>query len=151
MTAAASQRSPDQGRFSATQAMPGTISASATVSQPFSSARLSASASEAIEPVAKMALAASLPGRSPRLPIASVASAKAPASTHRGAGEGDRAVEAGDAVVERDEDGDGGEHRRRAPQNADQRAGCARPCARNPDTPNSRAKTPPSMSGAPNR
>ena len=81
VTAAASQRSQGQGRFSATQAMPGTISASATVSQPFSSARLSASASEAIEPVAKMALAASLPGRSPRLPIASVASAKAPAST----------------------------------------------------------------------
>jgi hypothetical protein len=59
--------------------MPGTISASATVSQPFSSARLKASASEAIAPVAKMAQAASLPGRSLGLLKASVATAKAPA------------------------------------------------------------------------
>ena len=60
--------------------MPGTISASETVSQPFSRARLRASASEAIEPVAKMALAArSASGL--RLLKASVAKAKMPAST----------------------------------------------------------------------
>jgi hypothetical protein len=81
VTAAASQRSAGQALCSATQAMPGTISASATVSQPFSSARLSASASEAMAPVAKMAEATSLPGRSSRLLKASVARAKAPASS----------------------------------------------------------------------
>ena len=68
--------------------MPGTISASATVSQPFSSARLSASASEAMAPVAKMAQAASLPGRSSRLLKVSVARAKAPASTTAAAAKG---------------------------------------------------------------
>jgi hypothetical protein len=61
--------------------MPGTISASAMVSQPFSRARLRASASEAIAPVAKMAQAASLAGGSLRLLKASVARAKAPART----------------------------------------------------------------------
>ena len=60
VTAAASQRSAGQGRFSAIQAMPGTISASAMVSQPFSSARESASASEAIAPVANTTPACSL-------------------------------------------------------------------------------------------
>ncbi len=110
VTAAASQRSDGQGRFSATQAMPGTISASATVSQPFSSARLSASASEAIAPVAKMALAASLPGRSPRLADRLGGEREGAGKNDRGAGEGDRAVEAGDAVIERDQDGDGGKH-----------------------------------------
>ena len=50
--AAASQRSIGSGRRSAIQAMPGTISASAMVSQPFSSAKVSASASAATAPVA---------------------------------------------------------------------------------------------------
>ena len=48
------QRRAGSGRLSETQAMPGTISASATVSQPFSSAMVSASASAATAPVAKM-------------------------------------------------------------------------------------------------
>ena len=59
--------------MSATQAMPGTISASATVSQPFSSAKVSASASAATAPVAKIALAAAKPGRGARLSSVSVA------------------------------------------------------------------------------
>ena len=80
VTAAASQRSTGQGRWFATQAMPGTISASATVSQPFSRARLRASASAAIAPVAKRTEAASLSGRPGRLLKVSVARAKAPAS-----------------------------------------------------------------------
>ena len=50
--AAASQRSIGNGRALAIQAMPGTISASATVSQPFSSEKVSASASAATVPVA---------------------------------------------------------------------------------------------------
>ena len=45
------------GRSRATQAMPGTISASAIVSQPFSSAKVKASASAASAPVANIALA----------------------------------------------------------------------------------------------
>ena len=49
---AASQRSIGSGRFSEIQAMPGTIRASATVSQPFSSAKVSASARQATAPVA---------------------------------------------------------------------------------------------------
>jgi hypothetical protein len=52
---AASQRSQGSGRFSATQAAAGAMSASAMVSQPFSSAKVSASAS-----------AASVPGREHR-------------------------------------------------------------------------------------
>ena len=52
VAAAASQRSIGSGRCKAIQAMPGTISASATVSQPFSSAKVSASAKAATVPVA---------------------------------------------------------------------------------------------------
>ena len=63
---AASQRSHGSGRFSATQAAPGAISASPTVSQPFSSAKVSASASAASAPVANIALAAMSPGRRSR-------------------------------------------------------------------------------------
>jgi hypothetical protein len=74
-TTAASQRSAGNGRFPATQAMPGTINASATVSQPFSSAMVSASASAAIAPVANSAPAAARPGRGARLSNVSVASA----------------------------------------------------------------------------
>jgi hypothetical protein len=92
------------------------MSASATVSQPFSSARLSASASEAIPPVAKMAPAG-----------AWAAPAQGLGGNGEGAGkkdcrarEGDRAVEAGDAIIERDQNGEGREHRRRAPQDGDE-------------------------------
>ena len=70
---AASQRSHGNGRFSATQAAPGTISASPTVSQPFSSAKVSASASAASAPVANIALAAMSPGRCSRCTSVSVA------------------------------------------------------------------------------
>ena len=72
---AASQRSAGSGRLSATQAMPGTISASATVSQPFSSAIVSASASAATAPVANTAAEAASPGRGARLSSFSVANA----------------------------------------------------------------------------
>ena len=85
---AASTRSAGNGRFSDTQAMPGTISASATVSQPFSSAMVSASASAATAPVAKIALAAASPGRGARLSSVSVASAKSAASSSAAAANG---------------------------------------------------------------
>ncbi len=49
---AASERSHGSGRFSETHAAPGAIKASATVSQPFSSANVNASASAARAPVA---------------------------------------------------------------------------------------------------
>ena len=52
VAAAASARRSGTGRALAIQAMPGTISASATVSQPFSSDMVSASASAATVPVA---------------------------------------------------------------------------------------------------
>ena len=94
-----------------TQAMPGTISASATVSQPFSSAKVSASASAATVPVAKIAPAPAMPGRGARLPSVSVAQPNSAASSSASAGERDRALEAGDAIVERDQDGE----RRRTP------------------------------------
>ena len=78
--AAASQRNAGSGRFSLTQAAAGDISASAIVSQPFSSAKVSASASAASVPVAKIALAAGRPGRGARCTSASVATAKIAAS-----------------------------------------------------------------------
>ena len=79
--------------------------------------------SEAIAPVAKMALAASLPGRSPRLLDRLGGEREGAGKKHGSGGEGNRAIEAGDAVIERDEDGDRGEDGGRAPQNADQRIG----------------------------
>ena len=77
---AVSQRSAGSGRFSCTQAMPGTIRASATVSQPLSRAMVSASASAATAPVAKIASAPARPGRGTSLPSASVANANNAAS-----------------------------------------------------------------------
>ena len=78
---AQSVRSIGSGRRSAIQAMPGTISASATVSQPFSSAKVSVSASAATAPVANSALAAATPGRGGCRRISrSVATANAAAS-----------------------------------------------------------------------
>ena len=68
--------------------MPGTIRASATVSQPFSSAKVSASASAAIEPVAKIAAADALPGRGSRLVSISVATANSAASSSASAANG---------------------------------------------------------------
>jgi hypothetical protein len=61
--------------------MPGTIRASAIVSQPFSSAKVSASASAAIDPVAKIACAAAAPGRGARRASISVAIANSAASS----------------------------------------------------------------------
>jgi hypothetical protein len=57
------------------------MSASAMVSQPFSSAKVSASASAASVPVANIAPAASSPGRRSRCTSVSVASAKIAASS----------------------------------------------------------------------
>ena len=62
------------------EAMPGTIRASATVSQPFSSAKVSASASAATAPTAKIALASRMPSRSSRCQSWSAASANRAAS-----------------------------------------------------------------------
>ena len=83
-----SQRSHGKGRFSAIQAVPGTIRASATVSQPFSSAKVSASASAAIEPVAKIAAADAEPGRGSRLVMSSVANANSAAISSASAAKG---------------------------------------------------------------
>ena len=85
---AASQRSQGSGRRSATQAAPGTISASAMVSQPFSSAKVNASASAPSMPVANMALAAIRPGRGSRLTSVSVASPKIAATSSASAANG---------------------------------------------------------------
>ena len=83
-----SQRSHTSGRFSATYAVPGTIRASATVSQPFSSAKVSASASAAIAPVAKIAAADGVPGRGSRFISASVATANTAATSSASAANG---------------------------------------------------------------
>ena len=99
-----SQRSHGSGRFSAIQAVPGTIRASATVSQPFSSAKVSASASAAIEPVAKIAAADAEPGRGSRLVDELGRDREQRGDQQRERGERQRAVEAVDAVVERDQD-----------------------------------------------
>ena len=68
------------GCRSAIKAMPGTIRASATVSQPFSSAKVSAKASAATMPVAKIALASRIPSRSSRCQRRSAARANSAAS-----------------------------------------------------------------------
>ena len=81
-------RSHGNGRCAATHAVPGTIRASATVSQPFSSANVSASASAAIEPVAKIAAAEALPGRGTRLVSTSVATANSAAISSASAAKG---------------------------------------------------------------
>ncbi len=67
------------GRCVDIQAVPADISASAIVSQPFSSAKVSASASAASVPVANSAIEACSPGRSSRFERISVAAAKAAA------------------------------------------------------------------------
>jgi len=81
VTTAASVRKAGSGRSSAIQAMPGTIRARATVSQPLSSAMVSASASAATAPVAKIAPEAARPGRGARRFRDSVAAAARPASS----------------------------------------------------------------------
>ena len=86
--AAASQRSAGSGRFSLTQAAAGAINASAMVSQPFSSAKVSASASAANVPVAKIAPAAGRPGRGARCTSASVATPNSAASSSASAANG---------------------------------------------------------------
>jgi hypothetical protein len=73
-------RSIGSGRFSATQAMPGAISARPTVSQPFSSAKARASASAAADPAACSAVADATPGRAGRLVNCSAATANHAAS-----------------------------------------------------------------------
>ena len=80
-SSAHSLRSIGSGRRSAIQAMPGTISDSPTVSQPFSSAKVRVSASPATAPVAKIAPASDVPGRGSRFQSCSVANAQAAASS----------------------------------------------------------------------
>ena len=63
---AASARRNGIGRCIEIHAVPSDISASAIVSQPFSSAKVSASASAASVPVANSAIEACSPGRGPR-------------------------------------------------------------------------------------
>ena len=120
-SAAAIERSSGNGRCSEIHAMPGTISASATVSQPFSSAKVSASASAATVPVANSAPAAARPGRGSRLCKHLGRDPEQRGQQQREAGERDRALEIGDAVVERDQDDDRREHGGGAPQDRDRR------------------------------
>ena len=80
MTAASARRN-GSGRCAAIQAMPGTMRARPTVSQPFSIANVRVSASEATAPVAKIACAAGTPGRGARRPSCSVATANSAASS----------------------------------------------------------------------
>jgi hypothetical protein len=70
---AASERRNGIGRCNEIHAVPIDISASAIVSQPFSRAKVSASASAASAPVANSAIEAGIPGRSSRLVKISVA------------------------------------------------------------------------------
>jgi hypothetical protein len=72
---AASQRRNRIGRCTDSHAVPIDTSASAMVSQPLSSAKVSASASEARAPVAESAIDEDNSGRSPRRVNASVAAA----------------------------------------------------------------------------
>jgi hypothetical protein len=78
---AASERRNGIGRCSEIQAVPSDISASAMVSHPFSSAKVSASASAPSEPVANSAIEIGRPGRWSRLVRISVAAPYAAASS----------------------------------------------------------------------
>ena len=78
---AASVRRNGIGRCIEIQAVPSDISASAMVSQPLSSAKVSASASAPSVPVANSAIEIASPGRLSRLPRISVAAPKAAASS----------------------------------------------------------------------
>ena len=98
------------------------------MSQPFSSANVSASASAAIEPVAKIAAAEGRPGRGSRLVSSSVATANSAASSSASAGERERALEAVDAIVERDQDRERRDHGGRGPD--DRRLGARRAALR---------------------
>ena len=117
--------------------MPSDISASAMVSQPFSSAKVSASAS------ARACRSRTARWRS-HVPAGLRGgqnfgrSAKGGGEQHREDRERDRAVEMGDAGVERDQDRERREHRRRRPHHRMRRA--ERPCARKPATPKPAAK-----------
>jgi hypothetical protein len=77
---AASERRNGIGRCSEIHAVPADISASAMVSQPFSSAKVNASASAASVPVANSAIEIGRPGRCLRLVSISVAAPNAAAS-----------------------------------------------------------------------
>ena len=138
-------RSAGSGRLSAIQATPGTISASATVSQPFSSAMVSASASAATAPVAKIAAAAALPGRGSRRLSALGRDREQRGEQQREPGKRHRLLELVDAVVERDQDRERHEHRGRRPQHRHDRGRVERPCARKPAAPNSAARPAPSV------
>jgi hypothetical protein len=97
--------------------MPGTIRAKPTVSQPLSSANVSASASAsaATAPVAKMADAVARPGRGRRLANSSVALAMECGEQEREGGERNRAIEFRSAQIKRDKDGNRRYDRRCAP------------------------------------
>ena len=118
---AASERRNGIGRCVEIQAVPADISASAIVSQPFSSAKVSASASAASVPVANSAIEACSPGRSSRLARISVAARIGRRQHHRDNRKRDRAVEMRDAGVERDQQRQRREHRRGRPDHRDDR------------------------------
>ena len=100
---AASVRRNGIGRCSEIQAVPSDISASAMVSQPFSSAKVSASASAASVPVANSAIAACRPGRSSRLLEHLGCGGEGGGEHHRENRKRDRTVEMRDSCVERDQ------------------------------------------------
>ena len=107
---AASERRNGIGRCIEIQAVPIDISASAIVSQPFSSAKVSASASAPSVPVANSAIEIGRPGRSSRLVEDFGRGAKGRRQHHRQDRERDRAIEMGDAGVERDQQRQRREH-----------------------------------------
>ena len=101
------------------------ISASAIVSQPFSSAKVSASASAPSVPVANSATEIGRPGRLSRLVRISVAPPKAAAKQHRQDRKRDRAIEMRDAGIERDQQRQRREHGGGRPHHRDDGAGRA--------------------------
>ena len=106
--------------------MPGTIRARATVSQPFSMASVSASASAAMPPTAKMRAGSGLTGFRRTLVQIFDGIAIEHRQQQRERGEGDRAFEAGDTIIDRHEDDDRRDNRRRRPQHRDNRRSRAR-------------------------
>ena len=113
---------PATAAFLATQAAAGDISASAIVSQPFSSAKVSASASAASVPVANIAPAAGSPGAPLALHQRFGRDRKNRREQQRQARERQRSIEPGDAIVERDEHGERHEPPARRPQHRRERA-----------------------------
>ena len=136
---AASQRRNGIGRCIEIHAVPSDISASAIVSQPFSSAKVSASAMAASVPVANSAIEIGNPGRCSRLLKLSVAAPNAAASTTARIANGIErsrcAMRAYSAISSAS-----GVNTAQADHTTGTMALTERPCARNPAAPKPTAK-----------